>query len=95
MPRQALPRTPSSVARSSFACSTLRLAEKASSSSPTITGRISFSRVIPAGHDLLDEMRPVVVAELQVAFAANLTDGEARDLREALDRVRVSACGQG
>jgi DNA-binding MarR family transcriptional regulator len=54
--------------------------------------RVSYATLLPAGSDLLDEMRPVVVAELKVAFAANLSDAQARDLREALDRVRSSAC---
>lgn len=55
--------------------------------------RVSYATLLPAGRDLLEEMRPVVVAELQVAFAANLTDAQAHDLREALERVRASACG--
>jgi DNA-binding MarR family transcriptional regulator len=55
--------------------------------------RISYATLTPAGADLLDEMRPVVVAELKVTFAANLTAPQARDLRETLDRVRSSACG--
>jgi DNA-binding MarR family transcriptional regulator len=55
--------------------------------------RVSYATLLPAGADLLAEMRPVVVAELRVAFAANLSDAQARDLREALDRVRGSACG--
>ncbi len=55
--------------------------------------RVSYATLLPAGQDLLDEMRPVVVAELNVAFAANLSDAQARDLREALERVRSSACG--
>jgi DNA-binding MarR family transcriptional regulator len=55
--------------------------------------RVSYATLLPAGADLLAEMRPVVVTELKVAFAANLSDAQARDLREALDRVRVSACG--
>jgi|SRR6476619_7570916 len=57
--------------------------------------RVSYATLLPTGADLLSEMRPVVVAELTVAFAANLSDAQARDLREALERVRVSACGQG
>jgi DNA-binding MarR family transcriptional regulator len=56
--------------------------------------RVSYATLTPAGADLLAEMRPVVVAELKVAFAANLSDAQARDLREALERVRGSACGQ-
>jgi DNA-binding MarR family transcriptional regulator len=55
--------------------------------------RVSYATLTPAGADLLDEMRPVVVAELKVTFVANLSDAQARDLREALDRVRSSACG--
>jgi DNA-binding MarR family transcriptional regulator len=57
--------------------------------------RVSYATLLPAGRDLLDEMRPVVVAELKAAFAANLSDVEAEGLRETLERVRVSACGQG
>ena len=55
--------------------------------------RVSYATLTPAGADLLAEMRPVVVAELEVAFAASLSVAQARDLREALDRVRGSACG--
>jgi DNA-binding MarR family transcriptional regulator len=57
--------------------------------------RVSYATLLPAGRDMLDEMRPVVIAELKIAFAANLSEAQARDLREALDRVRSSACGQG
>ena len=52
-----------------------------------------YATLMPAGRDLLDEMRPVVVAELKVAFAAKLSAAEADALRETLERVRVSACG--
>jgi DNA-binding MarR family transcriptional regulator len=55
--------------------------------------RVSYATLMPAGRDLLDEMRPVVVAELKVAFAAKLSAIEADALRETLERVRVSACG--
>jgi DNA-binding MarR family transcriptional regulator len=55
--------------------------------------RVSYATLMPAGRDLLDEMRPVVIAELDVAFAAKLTAAEAKTLREALDRIRDSACG--
>ncbi len=55
--------------------------------------RVSYATLMPAGRDLLDEMRPVVVAELKVAFAAKLSAAEADALRETLERVRVSACG--
>lgn len=55
--------------------------------------RVSYATLLPAGRDLLDEMRPVVIAELKVAFAAKLSAAEAESLRETLERVRVSACG--
>lgn len=55
--------------------------------------RVSYATLMPAGRDLLDEMRPVVVAELKVAFAAKLSAAEADALRDTLERVRVSACG--
>jgi|GEM_PF-6830133 len=40
-------------------------------------------------------MRPVVVAELKIAFSAKLSVAEANDLRDTLDRVRSSSCGGG
>ena len=55
--------------------------------------RVSYATLLPAGRDLLDEMRPVVVAELKAAFAANLSDRQADELRGTLERVRSSACG--
>jgi DNA-binding MarR family transcriptional regulator len=54
--------------------------------------RVSYATLTPAGRDLLAEMRPAVIAELEVAFSAKLTVAEANVLREALDRVRDSAC---
>lgn len=55
--------------------------------------RVSYATPLPAGQALLEEMRPVVVAELRTAFAANLTDPEANELQQMLERVRSSACG--
>ncbi|MGA8745323.1 MAG: MarR family transcriptional regulator [Solirubrobacterales bacterium] len=55
--------------------------------------RVSYATLMPAGRELLDEMRPVVVAELRVAFSAKLTVADARNLRDTLNRVRSSACG--
>src|SRR3954464_4712249 len=55
--------------------------------------RVSYATLMPAGRALLDEMRPVVVAELKVSFASKLSTAEADALRETLERVRVSACG--
>jgi DNA-binding MarR family transcriptional regulator len=57
--------------------------------------RVSYATLLPAGRDLLAEMRPVVVAELDAAFAANLSVAQADELRESLERVRASACGSG
>ncbi len=55
--------------------------------------RVSYATLLPAGSDLLEEMRPVVIAELKVAFAAKLSAAEADALRETLEHVRASACG--
>lgn len=55
--------------------------------------RVSYATLLPAGSALLEEMRPVVVAELDAAFAANLSEREADRLRAMLERVRASACG--
>jgi DNA-binding MarR family transcriptional regulator len=57
--------------------------------------RVSYATLTSSGRDLLAEMRPVVIAELEVAFAAKLSVAQANDLREALDRVRSSACDGG
>jgi DNA-binding MarR family transcriptional regulator len=54
--------------------------------------RVSYATLLPAGEHLLAEMRPVIVGELEVAFSANLSVGQAEKLRETLDRVRGSAC---
>lgn len=55
--------------------------------------RVSYATLLPAGEQLLEEMRPVVTAELKVAFEANITAEQAEELRETLDRVRGTACG--
>lgn len=55
--------------------------------------RVSYATLLPAGGDLLAEMRPVVVGELEVAFSANLSERQADQLREMLERVRSTACG--
>lgn len=57
--------------------------------------RVSYATLLPAGVELLDEMRPVIAAELEVAFAARLTAEQATELRDTLLRVRDSACGTG
>ena len=55
--------------------------------------RVSYATLLPAGETLLAEMRPIVVGELEVAFSANISEGEAGQLTETLDRVRGTACG--
>jgi DNA-binding MarR family transcriptional regulator len=54
--------------------------------------RVSFATLCPAGADLLAEMRPVVVRELESAFSADLSVAQANELRDNLDRVRATAC---
>ena len=54
--------------------------------------RVSYATLLPAGFNLLAEMRPVIVAELEDAFSANLSVSQAKDLRETLDSVRSNAC---
>jgi MarR family 2-MHQ and catechol resistance regulon transcriptional repressor len=54
--------------------------------------RVSYAALTDAGRDLLAEMRPAVIAELEVAFSANLSVAQANELRQTLDSVRGSAC---
>lgn len=55
--------------------------------------RVSYATLLPAGVELLEEMRPIVRGELAVAFSANLTVAEAEELRTMLERIRSAACG--
>jgi DNA-binding MarR family transcriptional regulator len=55
--------------------------------------RVSYATLLPAGVELLEEMRPVVRGELAAAFSANLSVEQAEALRTTLDRIRSSACG--
>jgi DNA-binding MarR family transcriptional regulator len=55
--------------------------------------RVSYATLLPAGAELLEEMRPIAGGELEAAFSANLTTAQAEQLRELLDRVRDTACG--
>jgi DNA-binding MarR family transcriptional regulator len=54
--------------------------------------RVSYATLCPAGRDLLAEMRPAIVGELEIAFSANLSVKQANELRASLDRVRGTAC---
>src|SRR3954453_10915552 len=55
--------------------------------------RVSYATLLPAGVELLAEMRPIVRGELALAFSANLTAAQAEELRATLERIRGSACG--
>src|SRR4051795_5303955 len=55
--------------------------------------RVSYATLLPAGVELLKEMRPIARAELAAAFSARLSVGQAEELREMLDTVRGGACG--
>ena len=55
--------------------------------------RVSYATLLPAGAELLGEMRPLVRAELASAFSANLSVEQAEELRSMLEQVRSSACG--
>lgn len=57
--------------------------------------RVSYATLLPAGVELLGEMRPLVRAELASAFSANLSVEQADELRAMLEQVRGSACGTG
>jgi len=54
--------------------------------------RVSYATLLPAGMNLLAEMRPVIVAELDSAFSAKLSVAEANELRHTLDGIRDNAC---
>src|SRR6476659_5288927 len=55
--------------------------------------RVSYATLMPAGVELLAEMRPVVRGELAATFTANLSVAEAEGLRETMERIRGSAWG--
>src|SRR4051794_38914935 len=55
--------------------------------------RVSYATLLPAGTELLGEMRPLVRAELASAFSASLSVEQAEELRAMLEQVRGSACG--
>jgi DNA-binding MarR family transcriptional regulator len=55
--------------------------------------RVSYATLLPAGVNMLVEMRPVIVGELELAFSASLSVEQADELRETLDGVRGNACG--
>lgn len=54
--------------------------------------RVSYATLLPAGINMLEEMRPVIVGELELAFSANLSVEQANELRDKLELVRATAC---
>ncbi len=54
--------------------------------------RVSYATLLPAGFRMLEDMRPVIVGELELAFSANLSITQANELRDTLDSVRSSTC---
>jgi DNA-binding MarR family transcriptional regulator len=54
--------------------------------------RVSYATLLPAGAELLEEMVPVVSGELELTFAARLSERQATELRSTLDAVRGTAC---
>ena len=56
--------------------------------------RVSYATLLPAGAELLEEMVPVVSGELELAFAARLSEPQADELRATLDTVRGTACSE-
>jgi DNA-binding MarR family transcriptional regulator len=46
----------------------------------------------PSGRETLELMRPVYMREVEAGFASLLSDDEAKQLGEVLDRVSTSAC---
>jgi DNA-binding MarR family transcriptional regulator len=55
--------------------------------------RATYATLLPAGEELLEEMRPVVEGEIEAAFASRLTANQAEELRETLEGLRVATCG--
>jgi DNA-binding MarR family transcriptional regulator len=54
--------------------------------------RVSYATLLPAGIEMLLEMRPVIVGELEVAFSANISVEKANELRDTLDSLRSGTC---
>jgi DNA-binding MarR family transcriptional regulator len=54
--------------------------------------RVSYATLLPAGVEMLLEMRPVIVGELDLAFSANISVAKANQLRDTLDSLRSGAC---
>lgn len=55
--------------------------------------RVSYATLLPAGVELLGEMRPLVEGEIEASFSSKLSVAEADELRETLDGLRAVTCG--
>jgi DNA-binding MarR family transcriptional regulator len=54
--------------------------------------RVSYATLCDDGRQMLAQMRPIVTAELEAAFSAQLSEAQAAGLRDTLEMVRGSAC---
>lgn len=54
--------------------------------------RVSYATLLPAGVELLAEMRPLVEGEIEASFAAKMSAATAEELKETLDGIRASTC---
>lgn len=54
--------------------------------------RVSYAVLTRSGEKVLEEMRPVVLAELRAAFAKSLSVRQAAALRDALVKVSAESC---
>jgi DNA-binding MarR family transcriptional regulator len=55
--------------------------------------RVSYASLLPAGTELLAEMRPIVEFELELTFTSIVTERQAREISSTLGKVRGNACG--
>ncbi len=54
--------------------------------------RVSYAILTPAGREMHEEMRPVVVGELRGAFRQSLSARQAEALRDALVKLTAASC---
>lgn len=54
--------------------------------------RLSYAHITPEGKAMLDEMMPVITAELERTWVKPLAEREANQIAESLERVRGSVC---
>ncbi|HEY1285730.1 MAG TPA: MarR family transcriptional regulator [Solirubrobacterales bacterium] len=54
--------------------------------------RVSYAMLTPAGREMHEEMRPVVVGELRTAFHRSLSARQAAALRDSLVKLTAASC---